>query len=93
MTSRHDLAITAAAEAIKALGYPDGFDPMLAAKASVEAYDAAMPDPECPYCGGTGERLWHAPGRDYDDCALAGGIDDCNGQLEECPCERGAGDA
>lgn len=44
------------------------------------------PDPECPWCGGSGERFFHTEGCESDFCALAGGIDDCPGQVEECPC-------
>lgn len=50
------------------------------------------PEPDCPYCGGTGERYWHAPDCRSDDCALAGGLDDCVGVVEPCPCATPARD-
>ena len=40
----------------------------------------------CEHCGGYGATFGHAPDCDYDLCALAGGIDDCDGQLEPCEC-------
>lgn len=40
----------------------------------------------CPDCGGYGEYYGHADDCDNDDCALAGGMDDCNGQVFPCHC-------
>jgi hypothetical protein len=52
-----------------------------------EAREPSYPaDPECPHCGGVGERFWHTDNCRNDDCALAGGLYDCDGQVEECPC-------
>lgn len=42
------------------------------------------PNPDCSFCSGHGERFWHAPSCDEDYCALAGGVDDCDGRLEPC---------
>lgn len=52
---------------------------MTSAQAERDAVDV------CPYCGGYGEIFGHAPDCDNDDCVLAGGIDDCLGQVDECP--------
>jgi len=43
-------------------------------------------DDPCEHCGGYGEWFGHAPGCDNDSCALAGGIDDCDGAVEPCQC-------
>jgi hypothetical protein len=43
------------------------------------------PEP-CPDCGGHGERFDHARDCDNDHCALAGGVDDCAGQVVQCHC-------
>ena len=48
-------------------------------------------DPEsanpCEQCGGYGEWFAHSPDCHNDSCALACGIDDCNGQVEPCYCQ------
>lgn len=45
-----------------------------------------MPDADCPYCHGTGERLWHTADCHSDYCALNGNYPSCRGQVERCPC-------
>ncbi|WP_303763854.1 hypothetical protein [Sphingobium yanoikuyae] len=40
----------------------------------------------CPECGGSGEIFSHADDCWSDDCALALGIDDCDGQVLPCSC-------
>lgn len=45
-----------------------------------------QPDPDCELCGGYGEYFTHADDCWSDDCVLALGIDDCDGQVVECPC-------
>ena len=55
-------------------------------KASTPPVKAPAADPGCPYCGGLGERFWHSPDCRSDDCALAGGVDDCAGVVVPCPC-------
>lgn len=56
------------------------------ARAAILAYLAAGMTPTCPDCGGNGERFDHAAGCDNDNCCLAGGIDDCDGQVTPCHC-------
>lgn len=41
----------------------------------------------CADCGGYGEWFGHAPDCDNDLCALAGGYDDCRGQVVTCHCQ------
>ena len=41
--------------------------------------------PLCDLCYGAGELFVHAVNCYSDDCALAGGIDDCEGFVEACP--------
>ena len=48
--------------------------------------DQRPADPDCEYCGGSGERYWHTEDCRSDFCALAGGIEDCLGQVGPCPC-------
>ena len=43
-------------------------------------------DEACAFCGGVGESFVHSPDCHNDNCALAGGIDDCDGRVEECHC-------
>jgi hypothetical protein len=43
-------------------------------------------DPDCPMCYGTGEYFWHTPNCESDFCVLAGGVDDCDGEVVECNC-------
>ncbi len=45
-----------------------------------------LPDPDCEYCLGEGEFYWHSDDCANDDCALAGGYGDCEGQMGECSC-------
>lgn len=45
-----------------------------------------MSDPNCEWCGGTGERYFHTEDCRSEFCALAGSIADCAGQVEVCPC-------
>jgi hypothetical protein len=52
----------------------------------------AMADPDCEYCAGTGERLWHSSDCRSEFCALALGYDDCIGRVETCPCVAGEGE-
>jgi hypothetical protein len=40
---------------------------------------------DCDACGGNGELFSHAADCKSDFCALAGGIDDCDGEVEPCP--------
>lgn len=42
--------------------------------------------PACDTCGGSGELFEHSSGCNNDFCALAGGIDDCDGQVATCHC-------
>lgn len=42
----------------------------------------------CPDCGGMGEYFAHTADCDNDFCALAGDIDDCNGEVVECHCAQ-----
>lgn len=52
----------------------------------VEETPECVPDPECQYCAGSGEVLWHTDDCRNDDCALNGDIDSCDGQIEPCTC-------
>lgn len=40
---------------------------------------------DCEYCGGYGEIFGHADDCFSEWCALACGIDDCDGKVEPCP--------
>lgn len=61
---------------------PDMREALEKALAKVTPYH----DGACTNCGGVGETFAHAPDCDNDNCALAGGIDDCNGHVEPCHC-------
>ena len=50
---------------------------------------ASYPDADCLECGDSGEVFAHADDCRDDNCALAGGIDDCDGQVVFCSCEAG----
>ncbi len=45
-----------------------------------------LPNPDCEHCLGEGEYYWHNSYCLNDDCVLAGGYDDCNGQIIDCNC-------
>ena len=45
-----------------------------------------LPNPDCEYCLGQGEYYWHSEDCDNDLCVLAGGYDDCIGQMIDCDC-------
>lgn len=40
----------------------------------------------CETCGGYGELFVHSSECESDYCALAGGIDDCDGKVVSCHC-------
>jgi hypothetical protein len=46
----------------------------------------SMPYPECEYCHGEGEYYRHSQDCDSDLCALAGGYEDCAGEIVKCDC-------
>ena len=80
----------------------EGVDPAVAAQADgtfirpnrdgERANPSDIPDPYCTYCGGAGERFWHSPDCDNDDCALNGDLDSCQGQAEPCCCLKAVGE-
>lgn len=45
----------------------------------------------CDNCGGAGDVFGHSADCYNDNCCLAGGIDDCNGLVEECVRCSGSG--
>lgn len=50
-------------------------------------------DRSCDHCGGFGEIFSHHPDCSNDDCVLACGIDDCDGQVTACFCRERFTDA
>lgn len=55
------------------------------AQAALSAIPAEAEVVACPECGGHGETFTHADDCYSDSCALAGGMDDCLGQVVSCP--------
>jgi hypothetical protein len=47
-----------------------------------------MNDPDCDCCHGAGEFFAHADDCYNDNCGLAGGFDDCQGQVIQCDCRQ-----
>lgn len=45
-----------------------------------------VPNPECNYCLGTGQYLWHTENCANEHCALAAGYEDCEGEMVDCDC-------
>ena len=45
-----------------------------------------LPDPGCEYCGGVGHRLGHSENCRDDNCVMARGVGDCNGEAGPCDC-------
>jgi hypothetical protein len=72
-----DLLVT---ETLCSLGYSEGMAIFLA---HVSDYH---PEEVCDTCGGYGEVYGHSDDCESDLCALAGGMDDCNGQIVTCHC-------
>jgi len=48
--------------------------------------DRSRPNPDCEDCFGSGESFGHSAGCRSRICVLAGGIEDCDGQVYSCPC-------
>jgi hypothetical protein len=49
---------------------------------------AAIPNADCPICGGTGEFFTHAANCADDLCALNGDVHSCAGSVLRCECSR-----
>lgn len=59
----------------------------LAAKSALSEGKDCKGEADCPYCGGSGEYFGHSPECTEDLCALAGGMNDCDGQAFTCNCD------
>jgi hypothetical protein len=64
---------------------PKGHMGKLCAVCFLKAF-TRLPNPDCPYCSGTGECYTHSPDCNDDLCALAGGYHDCGGVVVDCDC-------